>query len=264
MSYLFFFLTGLAGLLLIIGLVQPGTYNRFFKGAATKSKVAKWLGSATGVFFVLWIVFVMVEADPKPAPTQTPTPVAQEQNNAAANNATNSSANTPAPIENKTPENKPAAPTPKPSPKPPSTIDQLWSTLDTSMKTREHYDVKYDGGQKQAYVIFDASDETVWDETALVRDAYELLVKYGREAFKVNGVDEVRVNVKTSFQDQYGQSETEDAVRITMTKAAFGKFNWDELKYQSVWRGISDASDEYYLHPAIERNLNYDKLYLSI
>ena len=260
MSYLFFFLTGLAGVLLLIGLVQPGTYNRFFKGGATKGKVAKWLGGATGVFFVLWIVFVMVEA-PETARTPVPTPVASTENNTAP--ANNTPTTPPAPvIENRVPENKPEPP--KAPPKPASTIDRLWSALDASMKTREHYDVKYDASQKQAYVIFDASDETVWDETALVRDAYELLVKYGREAFKVDGVDEVRINVKTSFQDQYGQSETEDAVRITMTEAAFSKFNWDELKSQSVWRGISDASDEYYLHPAIQKNINYDKLYLSI
>jgi len=65
MSFLFFFLTGLAGLLLVIGLVKPSLFNRFFKGAATRGKVGAWLGGATGVFFVLFVVFVVLEA-PKP------------------------------------------------------------------------------------------------------------------------------------------------------------------------------------------------------
>ncbi|MFO0702959.1 MAG: thermonuclease family protein [Candidatus Andersenbacteria bacterium] len=65
MSFLFFFLTGLAGLLLLIGLVKPGLFNRLFKGTATRGKVGAWLGGATGVFFVLFVVSVVLEA-PKP------------------------------------------------------------------------------------------------------------------------------------------------------------------------------------------------------
>jgi len=88
MSFLFFFLTGVTGLTLIIGLAKPTLFNKLFKGAATRAKIGKWFGSATGVFFVLFVIFVAMEG-----PKNNSTPVAET--------------NQPANQEVADPENKP-------------------------------------------------------------------------------------------------------------------------------------------------------------
>lgn len=152
---------------------------------------------------------------------------------------------------------KAAAPT-----NPPTMTDRLWSALDKSMKTRTDYSVEFDESSKTASVI--KTKTTAWDESALVRDSFTTLVKYGTEAFKIDGVDAVRVVEKTAFTDSYGKKSVEDAVRIIMTKSEFGKFDWKNLSYQPVYAKIKNASEGFYIHPAILQKLNPDKLYLAM
>lgn len=145
---------------------------------------------------------------------------------------------------------------------PPTIADSLWSALDKSMKTRTNYSVEFDASSKTASII--KTSTSAWDESALVRDSFTTLVKYGTEAFKINGVDAVRVVVKTEFTDSYGKKNVEDAVRIIMTKSEFGKFDWKNLSYQPVYTRIKNASEAFYIHPAILQKLNPEKLYLAM
>jgi len=155
-----------------------------------------------------------------------------------------------------------STPEPTKQAKPLTTTDKLWVALDNSMKTRDGYSVEYDESSRSASVIKTTTD--AWDESSLVRGSFTTLVKYGTEAFKIEGVDSVRVVIKTEFTDQYGKKAMEDAVRIIMNKSEFSKFDWNNLKYQSVYNQIKNASEGFYIHSAILKKLDSDKLYLSL
>lgn len=146
--------------------------------------------------------------------------------------------------------------------KPPTFTEQLWIALDKSMQTRDGYKIDYDTDSKTATITSSVSE--AWDENALVRGSYTVLVKYGREVFKVNNVDAVRVVVRTKFTDQYGKDSWDDAVRIIMSKAEFNKFNWDNLNYTPVSLQIQAAADGYYVAPAVDAKTTIKELYLSI
>ncbi len=145
---------------------------------------------------------------------------------------------------------------------PPTITDWLWKALDNSMKTRNGYSVEFDKSSKTA--IITKTSTSAWDESALVRDSFTTLVKYGTEVFKIDGVNAVRVVIKTELTDSYGKKSVEDVVRIIMSKAEFGKFDWKNLSYQPVYAQIKNASDGFYIHPAIQQKLNPDKLYLAM
>ena len=153
-------------------------------------------------------------------------------------------------------------PTAKVVAEPTSISDKLWIALDRSMKTRDGFSVEYDEPSKTASII--KTDKDFWDENSVVRESFTALVKFGMEAFKVEGVEAVRVVTKTEFTDQYGKKDIGDAVRIIMNKSEFSKFDWNNLKYQSVYNQIKNASESFYIHPAILKNLKTDKLYLTI
>ncbi len=149
-----------------------------------------------------------------------------------------------------------------PEPTKPSFTEQIWIALDKSMKTRDGYKIEYDTDSKTATII--SSVDTAWDENALVRGSYIALVKYGREVFKVNNVDAVRVVVRTKFNDQYGKEVWGDAVRIIMSKEQFNKFDWGNLSYRPVSEQIQGAADGYWVDPVVDIKTTPDKLYLSL
>ncbi len=146
--------------------------------------------------------------------------------------------------------------------KPMTMTDKLWKALDDSMKTRDGYTVEFDESSKTASVTHTST--SFWDENSLVKGSFTTLVKFGKEVFKIDGVDSVRVVVKTEFTDQYGKKNIEDAVRIIMLKSEFNKFQWENLAYQPVYSQIKNASETLYIHSAIMQKLDPEKLYLSL
>lgn len=201
---------------------------------ANWNKVVKWV--ITGVFVLLVISSATSSKNTKTENTsQTNTPQAQQ-----------------------------ATTTPQPTKEAKSLTmtDKLWVALDNSMKTRDGYSVEYNESSKTASVTKTSTE--FWDETSMVRGSFTTLVKFGTEAFKINGVEAVRVVTRSEFTDQYGKKGVEDAVRIIMNKSEFSKFDWNGLKYQSVYSQIKNASEGFYIHPAVLKNLDTSKLYLSI
>lgn len=145
---------------------------------------------------------------------------------------------------------------------PPTITESLWKALDNGIKTRNGYSVEFDESSKTATVT--KTSTSAWDESALVRDSFTTLVKYGTEAFKIDGVNALRVVVKTELTDSYGKKSVEDVVRIIMSKSEFVKFDWKNLSYQPVYTKIKNASEGFYIYPAILQKLNPDKLYLAM
>ena len=141
-------------------------------------------------------------------------------------------------------------------------LDQLWRALDRSIKIRKGYDIQYEDLAKRVTVI--QTEGTFLDETAVVRGGYSTLVAYGMEAFKITGVNVVKVVIKGEFTDVYGKNSIEDAVRISMSKTEFDKYDWKNLEYQPIYTQMENSATEYYVHPAVLKNLNFKDLYLSL
>ncbi|MCX6784162.1 MAG: hypothetical protein NT141_03835 [candidate division WWE3 bacterium] len=176
-----------------------------------------------------------------------------------------------APTPKPTPSASPTVATPKASPEPTKTLtpvvthssimDQLWTALDDSIKTRKGYDIQYEDIDKRVTVTQTGS--TFWDETGTVRGGYSTLVAYGSKAFKISGVDVVKVVIRGEFTDTYGKDSTEDAMRISMAKTEFDKYDWGNLIYQPIYTQMENSTIEYYIHPAILKNVKLKDLYLS-
>lgn len=64
-----------------------------------------------------------------------------------------------------------------------SIIDKLWTALDDSIKTRSGYNIQYDEATKTAKISY--VSKTAWDENALVRNSYTILVQYGLKPLKL-------------------------------------------------------------------------------
>jgi len=148
---------------------------------------------------------------------------------------------------------------PKPQPSKELTImDKLWIALDTSIKTRDKYDISYDGQKKLAVLSRKPAD--YWDETAVVKSGYNTLINYGKEAFKIDNVEIVEVVLFNNFTDQYGKESEEKAVDFAMEKGEFSKYNWDNLKGQNIFNQMTESCSVHYIHPAVFKNLKKDKL----
>ena len=140
-------------------------------------------------------------------------------------------------------------------------MDQLWKAADTGLKTRKDIDIKYDAGFK---IVTLTKKGDMFDENSFVRDGFSTFVKYGREAFKINGVDHVLIDLTTTLVNSYGEESTETGMTIEMTRDNFQKFNWENLEYTPVRKQIESASEYFFIHGAIQKDLNNDKLYLVL
>jgi len=156
-------------------------------------------------------------------------------------------------------------------PKQENVYDKLWKALDESVRTRKGFSIEYEGKffdnstvQKRdnnlARLQIEPAD--YWDETAMVKTAYQQFVQYGLKAFQIGEVDEIEFIYWNNFTDQYGKSQKEKAVDISMTKTEFSKYDWKNLVGQNIYQQMRSSCTEHYIHPAIMKNLKLDKLTL--
>lgn len=167
------------------------------------------------------------------------------------------------PVANQTAttQTKPAQATPA---KPLTIQDKLWQAVDAGLKSRKGINISYDTGDPTDKVAFiEHTDENPFDSQSFIRQSFTILVLFGQEAFKIDGVDSVNVQNKTNFTDQYGNNKLASGVTIDMHKADFNKFNWNNLKYQPISNQIQAASDVYIINPALQPYTDA-QLYLSL
>jgi len=146
----------------------------------------------------------------------------------------------------------------------PDIMNRLWVAVDDALNTRDGYDVQwldYDITDTVAIVI--KSPDDYWDNDAIVREAYSLLVKYGEEVFKNSEVIRVGVVVQGNFIDSYGNEVVKEAVRIIMSRNEFEKFDWENLEYMPISTQIQNSSEIYIIHQSIREDLNLEKLFLT-
>lgn len=270
-STIFILLFFLSVPVLIVGLIRPSLFKFLPKKIQTRGKLSLSILSVGFLCFVLAIAT---------APAQK---VSESSNNEVVENTAPKSEEVTQPQEvavepaQETPEPQEevvevATPTNNQEAEPPTTttesqpensiLNQLWVAVDSVIRTREGSDVQYfpeDG----LVVLFHDLGDNVWDENAAVRQAYADLVYYGEEVFKIDGVNELKVSIHTPFTDQYGNDNSEQAVRIGMKEEEFVKFNWDNLVAMPVWDQIKNSASDYYIHPGLLKGINLDKLYLQ-
>ncbi len=143
-----------------------------------------------------------------------------------------------------------------------SILNQLWNAADKSIKNRKNLDIRYNQNQKRATIIY--QPESVWDGNETVRKAYSYLVKYGQEAFKIQNVKIVETIIKTEFINEYGKTNVRKAVVFSMKKDEFQKYNWEELEYKPIFDQINRSVIKNRIHPAIQKELEKEELYLSL
>lgn len=142
--------------------------------------------------------------------------------------------------------------------------DKLWQAVDVGLKSRKGINISYDTNDPTDRVAFiEHTDASPFDAQSFIRQSFTILVLFGQEAFKIDGVDSVNVQNKTDFTDQYGNKKLDNGVVIDMHKADFVKFNWDNLKYQPISNQIQAASDVYIINSALQPYTDA-QLYLSL
>jgi hypothetical protein len=151
----------------------------------------------------------------------------------------------------------------KEEPKPePTTLDKLWIALDDSIRTRNGYDVQWDEEYKTAWLT--RTQDTFWDEQDLVEDTYTDFIKFGQEAFRVDGVEYVDISYQVPFVDEFGAESIKDAVGLQMGKETFEKFNWENLEFQPIYQTMQDNTEYQSIHPSIRAGLVEGELMLSL
>ena len=176
-----------------------------------------------------------------------------------------------APVQKTTVQPKPSASAVSPSkpvaetkqapsaPKTLTTLDKLWVAVDTSINSRNAIELTYD--QKTKEVVLMHTDTSFWDESALVRGGVVKFINFGQEAFKIEGIDKLTVQVKTELTDTYGTKKTVGVFLVEMSKEKFQKFDWNALKGQDVGARIKSVADIWFIHPSILPNVKMDKIY---
>lgn len=140
-------------------------------------------------------------------------------------------------------------------------MDKLWLAVDNGIGSRKGIDITYASNIKTVTLTYTNKDYL--DESHVVRDSYTKLVKYGIEAFKLDGVNEVSITIVSGIRDSYGNLKDEAVVVLAMEKDEFNKYKWEELKYTNIQKQMENSSSYYFVHPAVKSGLKQDKLYLS-
>lgn len=280
MSFMLVFSSVISGLaMLLLGLLLLPPSRQWFERIIHR-KIPRLVAFFVGAFFFLASMFTFPSSTDK---TDKLAENSTSNTNVATNQAVNTNevvpsqpavnANT-AEVTNTTPTvntnvvQEPVVTPPvveevkeEPAPEP-STQDKLWTALDEGIKTRDGYDIQWDEATGTVKLAKTAKD--FWDENALVRDTYSDLVKYGQQAFLIEGVKQVQVAYSAEFTDQYGKAADAVAVEIWFDKDEFQKYEWSNFEYRPVWQQMQDGAAYYYVHAGMQAGLEADKLYLVI
>lgn len=101
--------------------------------------------------------------------------------------------------------------------------------------------------EKTNEVTLTKAPKTYWNEVTILKEGYKDFVRFGLQAFKIEGVKKMTLNVKFEVSDKYGKASVDDGVILSMTKEQFGKFDWESMKYKNLYADVyaDDFSKEY-------------------
>lgn len=234
-----------------------------FKGGILLKKIIKWGLIGFGGLVVLGALFGEPDEEPSPGGDSYITENGGQQDAQDQSHEEQSETEGSAGLEPVEESSEPET-TSEEAVEPQTMLDKLWQAADTSLKSRKDIDISYDTELRDAAIIH--TDLEPFTHETFVRQAYTILVLWGQEAFKIDGVEFVTVVQKTKFIDQYGQESVQNGVVIAMSKTEFSKFDWQALAMGSPVDGsIAAAADAYFEHIAIKKEIkDRSKLYLSL
>jgi hypothetical protein len=144
---------------------------------------------------------------------------------------------------------------------PPSTLDQLWTALDSSGVGRDTVHISYQDPSQTAagyggIVTLTRDDLSPWDSKTFVQDFLSDFVRYGQQAFKVSGVDHLDFIVNTNFTDDHGKVSTDIGMEVKMSKSQFSSFNWQNLAGSPVYDAMTSDSEYNYTAYSITQSVD--------
>ncbi len=142
-----------------------------------------------------------------------------------------------------------------------TTEGQLQAVVNKVFNNSDTVKVNYDKANQTANITYGEGSE-FFDEKSMVEGMITMFVETGLKAFKINGVNDLKVTVRTNFTDSYGKTLTDDAASLSMTKDEFQKYNWGGLNFQPIYAQLDRSADVFYIHPAVIKKINLDDLKL--
>lgn len=241
MSNLFMWLFGFSLVGYLVAFIKPSIFYRFIKGEPSRKKSLELTSIVTLVFLLLWFISAHI-IDAK-----------KKDNGVENNSATTSASITQEAVDGKIDADA-------------STIDKLWGAIDLSRKTREGYDVRYDETSKSVDVAYNPSNGYLGNETMIVKTALVAFVKFGIEAFKIDGVNSIYLTYKGNFIDDYGKESLRDILVFAMNKDEFSKYDWVNLANNGspINTQFKESCLYYYIHPSISSEVDFEKIYLNL
>lgn len=141
-------------------------------------------------------------------------------------------------------------------------MDKSWQALDKIFSGRRGVDIQYNSESKYLFLTYGDKESMFFDESSMVEGFFATFVKYGMEVFQIDGVDKLEVTLRTTFLDSYGKEDLEDAITMDMHKDEFLKYDWDKLRFQPIYYQLDRSAAALYIHPAVLKKIDLDKLKL--
>lgn len=105
--------------------------------------------------------------------------------------------------------------------------------------------------------------EMFLNEQKIVEGMIAVLVKGGSSLFnQVGEVKSIRIVVENELTDSYGKSSTETVARVQMSRDEFAKYEWKNLTFQPIYYQLLRSTDDLYIHPALLKKIDLDKIKL--
>jgi len=142
-----------------------------------------------------------------------------------------------------------------------STQTKLKKIADKIINKQGSVEIEFD--QKDGTATLTYSKDQFYSEETVIKTGYTYLIKFGKEAFNLSEIKAILIVVKTNFTDQYGKSTMEPGVSVEMTKEEFQKFDWDGLKYQSLYDTFVKSASFHYINPVLLKTIDTSKLYYN-
>lgn len=95
--------------------------------------------------------------------------------------------------------------------------------------------------------------ESVWDEKDIVQMTAMTMASVAEKLFQHPKIGFVRVVSQGDFTDQYGQTETSNAVRVGLKRSTAEKINWETFKDMVIvdYTKLFDIAEEQWMRLAI-------------
>jgi len=119
--------------------------------------------------------------------------------------------------------------------------------------------VKVDGGMVK--VVY--SNKSVWNATHLVWDLARRTCKLCQTLFEHPEVKSVWISATTTFTDKYAKESEEVAATLVFKRETAAKVSWKNMEIKTVpmnaYHLVFDVADDYYIHPAVVKELASEK-----